>query len=89
MAITNGFVGDGRGEGEAMVLVLEGREKTTVAKSQVDRIGWCFKEVRYRKWEREGDEMAGCKEEMMPVIRFFARELRSWKKILEGGVEVG
>ena len=48
-----------------------------VTKSHVETIKGCFREAEYRKWKREGDGIARNKEEMILVMKFLARRLRS------------
>ena len=71
------------------ILVLAGTSDTMITKSVLERIKSGFKHVEYQKWQRAGDGMPKNREEMMPIMRFFARRLRSWKGVPEGSVEVG
>ena len=45
--------------------------------------------VEYHKWDRAGDGMPRNRDEMLPIMRFFARRLRSRKGVPEGSIEVG
>ena len=69
------------------VLLTGGERGTFVTKSGVERTKNAFEAVEYVKWAREGDGMARSREEMMPLMRFWGRTLRSG--VPEGAVEVG
>lgn len=71
------------------VLVLGGSSRTMITRSSLDRLKACFESVEYHKWDRGEDGMPRSREEMLPVMRFLARRLRSWQGVPEGSVEVG
>ncbi|MDI1485640.1 MAG: hypothetical protein OHK93_003829 [Ramalina farinacea] len=71
------------------VLVTGGARETMVTRTGLERMKRSFKEVEYRKWERAGDGMPRNRDEMMPVMRFFAQRLKSQAGVPEGALEVG
>lgn len=71
------------------VLVLGGSSNTLITRMALDKLKAAFQNVEYRKWSREGDGMPRNRDEMLPIMRFFARRLRSQAGVLEGSVEVG
>jgi len=71
------------------VLVLGGSSSTLVTRPAVEKIKGTFKHVEYHKWDRAGDGMPRNHDEMLPIMRFFARRLRSRKGVPEGSIEVG
>ena len=71
------------------VLVVGGERETLVTRTGLERTKRIFKNVEYNKWGRQGDGMPRDKEEMMPVMKFFARRLKSRQGVPEGAVEVG
>lgn len=71
------------------VVILGGSRSTQVTRSAVDALKARFVDVEYVKWAKAGDSMPGNREEMMPIMRFFARRLRSRAGVPEGAVEVG
>ena len=71
------------------VLVLGGSSNTLITRSALDNLKTCFENVEYVKWNRAGDGMPRHREEMLPIMRFFARRLRSRKGVPEGSVEIG
>ena len=75
------------GRARTPVLLAGGERGTFVTKSGVERTKNVFEAVEYVKWAREGDGMAKSREEMMPLMRFWGRTLRTG--VPEGAVEVG
>jgi predicted esterase len=71
------------------VLVLGGSKSTQVTRSAVDVLMARFGEVEYVKWAKAGDGMPANREEMVPIMRFFARRLKSRAGVPEEAVEVG
>ncbi|RFU25883.1 hypothetical protein B7463_g10450, partial [Scytalidium lignicola] len=70
-------------------LVLGGSRSRQVTRTAVDRLEEEFVDVEYVKWEKSEDSMPARREEMMPIMRFFARRLRSRAGVPEGAVEIG
>ena len=71
------------------VLVLGGSSNTLITRTALDRLKAAFQNVEYQKWNRAGDGMPRNRDEMLPIMRFFARRLRSRAGVAEGGVEIG
>ncbi len=71
------------------VLVLGGQSDTLVTRTSLDKLKSCFQNVEYHKWNRAGDGMPRDRDEMLPIMRFFARRLTSRQGVPEGSVEVG
>ncbi|KAL2220150.1 Phospholipase/Carboxylesterase superfamily [Thermoascus aurantiacus ATCC 26904] len=70
------------------VLLLAGRDSAAVTDSAVQRTRNVFEFVEIHRWARKGDGMPRNREEMMPVMQFFARRLRSMQGVPEGAVEI-
>jgi predicted esterase len=70
------------------VLVCGGSRSGQVTKSAVERFKERFVDVEYVKWSKSEDSMPKSREEMLPIMKFFARRLRSRAGVLEGAVEV-
>ena len=68
---------------------MEEVKSSQVTRLTVDRLKEAFGVVKYVKWERADDGMMRNREEMVLVMEFFARRLRSRAGVPEGGVEVG
>lgn len=71
------------------ILVLGGSSKTLVNRSVIDSLKKQFQGMDYHKWSKAGDGMPSNREEMLPIMRFFARRLRSRKGVPSGSIELG
>lgn len=81
---------DGRREkASTPVLITGGQGKgSAVTEAGVRRTKDAFQYVDVVKWTRRGDAMPGNREEMLPIMHFFARRLRSRSGVPEGSVEL-
>lgn len=70
------------------VLLCAGQRGSAVSEAGVRRMKECFESVEVVRWKRAGDGMARNREEMLPIMRFFARRLRSRAGVPEEAVEV-
>ena len=70
------------------VLILGGSSNTLITRTALDRLKVAFQNVEYKKWNRAGDGMPRNRDEMLPIMRFFARRLRSRVGVPEGSVEL-
>jgi predicted esterase len=70
------------------ILVLGGSKSTQVTRSSVDGLKTRFTEVEYVKWAKTEDSMPKSRDEMLPIMKFFARRLRSRAGVPDGAVEV-
>lgn len=70
------------------VLLVAGRESAAVTDGAVRRTQQGFEFVEVKRYSRREDGMPRSRDEMMPVMQFFARRLRSWKGVPEGSVEI-
>jgi len=80
---------DGDSKSGTPVLLCKGDRKSALEKKEVERVKAVFRHVEVATWNREGDAMPKNREEMLPIMEFLARRLRSRKGVPEGGVEVG
>lgn len=77
------------GSNPSPIMVLGGSSNTMITRSAIQSLRASFKIVEYNKWDRPGDGMPRSREEMLPIMRFFARRLRSQQGVPEGSVEIG
>lgn len=77
------------GKAKTPVLVLGGSSTSLLTSSAVTRLKGVFETVEYRPWKKSGDGMPANREEMLPIMQFFARRLRSRRGVPVGSVEVG
>jgi predicted esterase len=85
----NSNTGSGSGKAKTPVLVCGGSRSTQITRGSVDRLKAAFGDVEYVKWGKSDDGMMRNREEMLPIMKFFARRLRSRAGVPEGAVEVG
>lgn len=71
------------------VLLVSGRDSVAVSDEAVRRTKQVFKFVEVSRYTRKGDGMPSNHEEMLPVMQFFARRLRSKQGVPEGSIEIG
>lgn len=70
------------------VLVCKASSGSQVTDSALKRLKDNFNFVEVKEWQRKGDGMMRNREEMLPIMQFFARRLRSRKGVPEGSVEL-
>ena len=71
------------------VLLVSGRDSVAVSDEAVRRTKQVFEFVELSRYARKGDSMPSSRDEMLPVMQFFARRLRSRQGVPEGSVEIG
>ncbi|RMY78271.1 hypothetical protein D0863_00779 [Hortaea werneckii] len=71
------------------ILVCAGDDETSVTPTAEGKLKRIFEYVEIKRYRRAGDVMPNSRDEMMPIMQFFARRLRSTKGVPEGAVEVG
>lgn len=70
------------------VLICAGSGETAVSPSAEDKLQRVFESVEVKRYRRPGDHMPSNRDEMMPIMQFFSRRLRSTKGVPAGGVEL-
>ena len=76
------------GESKTPVLIIGGSSNTLVTKSAMTKLKSTFETVQYHKYNRSGDNMPSNRDEMLPIMQFFARRLQSRRGVPEGSVEI-
>lgn len=71
------------------ILVCAGNDDTSVTSAAEDKLKRIFDFVEVKRYRRAGDVMPNSRDEMMPIMQFFARRLRSTKGVPAGSVEIG
>ena len=71
------------------VLLVAGRDSTAVTDATIRRTKEVFEFVELSRYARKGDGMPSNRDEMLPVMQFFARRLRSRQGVPEGSIEIG
>lgn len=70
------------------VLICRAAKASAVTDSAVSKLKDAFEFVEIKDWKKNGDGMPSNRDEMMPVMQFFARRLRSTKGVPAGSVEL-
>lgn len=70
------------------VLVCRASRNSKVTDSAAAKLKEVFEHVEIKDWKRNGDGMMSSREEMMPIMQFFARRLLSRRGVPAGSVEL-
>jgi predicted esterase len=70
------------------VIVCKGSKNSAVTSSAIQKIKDIFEFVEIKEWKKIGDGMPSNRDEMLPIMQFFARRLRSMNGVPEGSVEL-
>ncbi|KAF1918644.1 Alpha/Beta hydrolase protein [Ampelomyces quisqualis] len=70
------------------VLVCRATRGSKVTESAVSKLKDAFEYVEVKDWKKNGDGMMSNREEMMPIMQFFARRLLSKRGVPAGSVEL-
>lgn len=70
------------------VLLCRASRGSKVTDSAVTKLKDAFEHVEVKDWKRNGDGMMSNREEMLPIMQFFARRLLSRRGMPAGSVEL-
>lgn len=70
------------------VLICRASRASAVTDGAVSKLKDAFEFVEIRDWKKNGDGMPSNRDEMMPIMQFLARRLRSTKGVPAGSVEL-
>lgn len=70
------------------ILACKAVRNSAVTDGAVSRLKDAFEFIEIKEWRKVGDSMPGNREEMMPIMQFFARRLRSTRGVPAGSVEL-
>ena len=70
------------------VILCKGQRNSAVQDEDIDRLKETFEFVEINEWRKTGDGMPASREEMLPIMQFFARRLRSRRGVPSGSVEI-
>ncbi|CAI6305041.1 unnamed protein product [Periconia digitata] len=70
------------------ILACKASRGSAVTDGAVSRLKDAFEFIEVKEWRKNGDGMPSNREEMMPIMQFFARRLRSMQGVPAGSVEV-
>lgn len=70
------------------IIVCKARNNSTVKDRDIKRLGDSFEFFELKEWNKNGDGMPASREEMLPIMRFLAKRLRSVRGVPSGSVEL-
>jgi predicted esterase len=70
------------------ILVCKASKGSAVEDSAITRLKDAFEFVEIKEWKKNGDSMPSNREEMLPIMQFFARRLRSTRGVPAGSIEL-
>ncbi|THZ82836.1 alpha/beta-hydrolase [Aureobasidium pullulans] len=70
------------------ILVCSGSDSPWVTSSAENKLKAVFESVQFNRYRRSGDTMPKRRDEMYPIMQFFARRLKSSAGVPEGSVEL-
>jgi len=70
------------------ILLCKGNRKSVVQEEDIDKMKRAFSYIEVKEWSKTGDGMPSNREEMLPLMQFFARRLRSVHGVPAGAVEL-
>lgn len=70
------------------VLVCAGSDQSAVTPTTEEKLRHIFAVVEVKRYRRPGDSMPSNRDEMLPIMQFFSRRLRSVKGVPAGSVEI-
>lgn len=70
------------------ILVCRGSRGSAVTDSAAAKLKDAFEYVEIKEWKKNGDGMPSNRDEMLPIMQFFARRLRSMRGVPAGSVEL-
>lgn len=68
------------------ILVCRAKNGSAVTDSNIKRLRDCFEFVEVEEWNCTGDRMPTNRDEMLPIMRFFARRMRSQQGVPRGAI---
>jgi len=78
----------GRAKCRTPIIVCKGNSRSAVKDEDEDMLKESFEFVEIKEWNRPGDGMPKNHTEMLPIMQFFARRLRSTKGVPKGSIEL-
>ncbi|KKY22730.1 putative phospholipase carboxylesterase superfamily [Diplodia seriata] len=79
---------EGKKKFKTPVLLCKAARGSSVSDAAVRRLKDSFEFAEVKEWRRVGDAMPSNRDEMLPIMQFFARRLKSVRGVPEGAVEI-
>jgi predicted esterase len=69
-------------------IVCKGSRDSAIKDKEIQGLKDSFQFLELKEWKKNGDGMPANREEMLPIMQFFARRLRSVRGVPSGSVEL-
>ena len=69
-------------------LILHGSSGSAITVTAANRIKDAFEHASFHRWQRSGDSMPSNREEVLPIMQFLSRQLRSQVGVPAGAQEI-
>ena len=79
---------DAGSKSKTPVLLCHGYRQSAVRDEHVDKLKDLFAFVEVKEWRKTGDGMPANRDEMLPIMQFWAQRLRSRRGVPKGSVEL-
>jgi predicted esterase len=76
------------GKNKTPVLICHGYRQSSLNDEHIDKLKDTFSFVENKEWRKSGDAMPASRDEMLPIMQFWARRLRSVRGVPKGSVEM-
>ncbi|KAF2125474.1 alpha/beta-hydrolase [Dothidotthia symphoricarpi CBS 119687] len=76
------------GKRKTPVLVCKASRQSAVTDSAISKLKDAFEFIEIKEWKKVGDGMPSSRDEMLPIMQFLARRLRSMRGVPAGSVEL-
>lgn len=70
------------------VLLCHGYRQSNIRDEHVDKLKDTFEFVEVKEWRKTGDGMPSSRDEMLPIMQFWGRRLRSRRGVPKSSVEI-
>jgi predicted esterase len=70
------------------IIVCKGNRNSAIHDEDIDRLKRAFEFLEVKEWSKTGDGMPSNRDEMMPIMQFFARHLKSVRGIPPGSIRI-
>ncbi|KAF2841146.1 phospholipase/Carboxylesterase superfamily protein [Patellaria atrata CBS 101060] len=71
------------------VMICKGMRNSAVTPAEKERLKSSFEFVDIKEWKKNADGMPSSRDEMLPIMQFLSRRLRSIREVPQGSIELG
>jgi len=77
-----------KGKYKTSILLCKAQNMSNIKSHHIDRLKDLFEHVEVSNWKKIGDSMPANRDEMLPIMQFLGKRLRSMRGVPEGSVEL-